>query len=387
MGIRVALICGLDIRRWRGGERFAVELARALIERGHSVTIFSKLQNGGPARLTKSAVQKGSRADVEWFRCVTIGDGAETVLVSPSLFKKLTRFDSIYCIDSSSLMNAYLAIFCKVCGIRFVHGMHTPVSVLLRSWSMIPRFSSRPLALYKKVYKRLFSVVPSVHVLREDVATQLRRSGFRGEIQAIPNFVYWDRPQEASGTPKPVFQVLWVGELMTQSKGIDILCQVVTAAISRDSRIQVCIVGGSGDGRPQVQTLASAHPETVSWKEFISDEELQHLYRTADLFLSTSRFEGFALTVLEAQAYGLPCVGLDIPGVRGVLSESSYSSMADPAHPERLADLVVSKSNDYFTDPVVYAAHRRSIQDRVQEEFGKERIVPMLEKMLSERVA
>ena len=43
-------------------------------------------------------------------------------------------------------------------------------------------------------------------------------------------------------------------------------------------------------------------------------DQLPELYGSADLFLSTSIYEGLSLSLLEAMSSGLPCIVSDIPG-------------------------------------------------------------------------
>ena len=63
----------------------------------------------------------------------------------------------------------------------------------------------------------------------------------------------------------------------------------------------------------------------------LSDDELERLYRAADLFAFPSTKEGFGLAALEALACGLPVVASDLDALRGFL-EHDRSALLVPAH-------------------------------------------------------
>jgi glycosyltransferase involved in cell wall biosynthesis len=56
-------------------------------------------------------------------------------------------------------------------------------------------------------------------------------------------------------------------------------------------------------------------PRVFSWEHMLK-ERMPLLYRAADGFIMTSKYEGFSLAVLEALAEGLPLILTDVPGFR-----------------------------------------------------------------------
>ena len=57
---------------------------------------------------------------------------------------------------------------------------------------------------------------------------------------------------------------------------------------------------------------------------YVSDERLRELYRGARAMVFPSRYEGFGLPPLQAQAAGVPVVASDIPVLREVLGEGAW---------------------------------------------------------------
>lgn len=81
------------------------------------------------------------------------------------------------------------------------------------------------------------------------------------------------------------------------------------------------IAGGMGWGSQESElALQSAQEagENVYYVGYVSDKERIALYQQASLYVSTSKYEGFGMPVLEAIASGTPAVLSDIPVFREV---------------------------------------------------------------------
>ena len=96
-----------------------------------------------------------------------------------------------------------------------------------------------------------------------------------------------------------------------------------------------------GDG-PLRRILPATRQRTgaLTWRSYIQDNaRLAEYYATADLFIHPGICETFGLVVLEAQACGLPCVG-----VRGSFMDANVMAgleqWAERNDPDDLADAV-----------------------------------------------
>ena len=107
-------------------------------------------------------------------------------------------------------------------------------------------------------------------------------------------------------------------------------------------------IAGHGELEAQLKNRARALglDERVRFLGFRAD--LPRLLGEADVFLSSSKWEGFGLSVVEAMAAGLPVVVSNIPGVAEVVGrEPKCGLFAAPSSPSDIAD----KLRSLLTDP------------------------------------
>ncbi|MFA6338657.1 MAG: glycosyltransferase family 4 protein [Candidatus Paceibacterota bacterium] len=84
------------------------------------------------------------------------------------------------------------------------------------------------------------------------------------------------------------------------------------------------IVAGSGDMQNQIirQTAQLGISDRVLFSGFLRDEELNSLYKNADLFIMPSVSEPFGLTALEAMQHGTPVIVSKQSGVSEVVNHA-----------------------------------------------------------------
>lgn len=148
--------------------------------------------------------------------------------------------------------------------------------------------------------------------------------------------------------------LLAVGRLHAY-KGFDLLLRAFALAYDKHPQWILRIVG-DGPQRVELQRMASdlGLAERVQFIGSVDDPEPE--FRAADLFVLSSRFEGFPNALCEAMAAGLPVVSFDCPwgpseiihnGVDGILVPPADVNalgavlsrlMADPAERARLAE-------------------------------------------------
>ena len=91
--------------------------------------------------------------------------------------------------------------------------------------------------------------------------------------------------------------------------------------------------------------------ENVEFKSGLSDEDLKQEYNSADLFLMPSinmndNLEGFGLVYLEANAFGLPCIGSKQSGAVDAILDGETGYLVEAGDTDDIADKVIKVLSD-----------------------------------------
>lgn len=191
-----------------------------------------------------------------------------------------------------------------------------------------------------------------------------------GRVQVVPDFVDTRRFRPARRAPKdPV--LLHVSNFRPVKRSEDAVRAFCLLRRSLPARL-VCL--GSGPGLEAARALAGRLGVT-RWVDFAGeDPEASRYLRASSLLLSTSEFEGFGMSILEAMACGVPVVSTDSGGVREVASESC-ARIVPVGDVEGLAAGALGVLQDADLARTMGAAGRR----RAEELFDVERVVPQYE--------
>ncbi|AZT84525.1 glycosyltransferase family 4 protein [Marinobacter sp. NP-4(2019)] len=162
-------------------------------------------------------------------------------------------------------------------------------------------------------------------------------------------------------------RVLAAGRL-TYQKGFDLLIKA-WSSLPEEQRegwnLRIC---GEGNDRPILERLIEKFGlgKEVQLVGQISD--IKSEYEGADLFVLSSRFEGFGLVVLEALSFGVPVVSFDCPAGPSEIIENEVDGVLVPSEDiERLSDAIASIINDEHKRLLMA---RAALRDRPQ--FSRE---------------
>lgn len=179
----------------------------------------------------------------------------------------------------------------------------------------------------------------------------------------------------AAARENGALRVMTVGRLFSRGmeKGQRQLIRVWPRIQARFPGAELYIVGG-GNGRAELRALAEASgvSSVVHFPGGVSDEQLAHLYDSADVFAMPSRHEGFGLVFAEAMSRGVPCIASRIDAGAEVVTDGETGLLVDPDNLEEVHDAIVRLLGDPALRRTMAAAARlRATEAFSQEQFDR----------------
>jgi glycosyltransferase involved in cell wall biosynthesis len=133
------------------------------------------------------------------------------------------------------------------------------------------------------------------------------------------------------------YQFLTIGRLVPQ-KDYPTLLRGLSVLTSQKMQFDLSILG-EGDKKFALQKLSYELnlENSILWVGKVEDTD--SFYKTSDLFILASRYEGFGMVFLEAMDYSLPIVCANSAAAKEVLGEH-YPGLFEIGNPQDLAKKV-----------------------------------------------
>ncbi len=306
------------------------------------------------------------------------GERARNVI--PSLFRlvRQLRPDVVFSTIGMNSANSLGRMFYPR-GTRIVLREGSSVTAYLKD---LARKSPATALIYRKIYKSLYNF-PDAVICQSDymLCDMIANLGVSEKIlYRIYNPVDFDKIekmlQEDSGKlfSDNVFNFLMVGNLV-HCKGYDILLPAFAKVRQQNPNVSLTILG-EGEERRNLEILIDKLNlnESVRMPGFAKNP---HIYaKQADVFVSSSRYEGFSNAIAESLACGTPVVATDCPSAnREVITEGVNGWFAEN---ENVASLVETINRAIIERKNLSA---ETIRRDCESRFALKKILPQFEKL------
>ena len=259
-------------------------------------------------------------------------------------------------------------------------GAGVPVIVSERSipaslGSIYPAPHAAAFGLARRV---LYPSAAAVVVQTEPVAHWARRHHLSRKIAVIPNVIEPLDDEHEAHSPRNSKVVLSVGRL-SREKGHDVLIRAFACVADKFPDWRLRIVG-DGILRSELSSLIESlglqrRVELAPTKKSVAMD-----YRTAEIFVLPSRFEGFPNALMEAMQSGCPVVSANCPvGPAEILSDGSDGLLFRNEDASGLASQLTILMQD--------GELRRSLGERARETVRKyepEVVLPIWDRLLDD---
>lgn len=357
-----------------------LQLARALVARGHEVRILGRGQGGarGPKLLFPIAIVAPFVREVRRFRPDVVqvheSDGALAALALATLGASLTPAPVLCAL----LQVSYLEEFRAVRPIRY-RGR-----VLGRPGTreLVFRWCKAPLQIvlgWMTAWLAEVVLAPS-----RITAGELSRDYRIDAPSVVPNATALESEEEppASVTRRPA-SLLFVGRLRLR-KGLEVALQAL-AMLSDGEPEPRLLVAGDGEHRARLEALAEdlGLGDRVQFLGRQSRDEVRALMDRATVLVVPSLYEGMPLVIVEAMQRSLAVVASSVSGIPEVVIDGETGWLVPSEDPEALARALAEAIGDFDESCRRGAAGKRRLQDN----FAPEKVAGLWEQAVASAVA
>lgn len=282
-----------------GAEQYMHEISRRWVEHGIKVTWFTGRDTGQAA----ADVIDGVRV---------LRAGGPLAIYARSALKLLRSgetFDAIVDCQNGIPFFSPLFVPADTPIVQLIHHVHQEqfATRFAPPLAALGRFLENSGA--KAVYGQRAIAAVSVSTRLE-----LRKLGFTGPVHVVPNGTIDVPARPGPRDPEPTIGVV---SRLVPHKRLDLLLGQFAVAARSIPNLRLEIVG-DGPEKPRLQQLAMdlGLDHAVTFHGYQPNEVRDDLLNRAWLTTSTSASEGWGCSVVEAAAWGVPCLALQVPGIR-----------------------------------------------------------------------
>ena len=174
-------------------------------------------------------------------------------------------------------------------------------------------------------------------------------SGHPGVVKTLPRL--------PNGTPFPTVYYLTCPRAVSAVSTLE-------ALVDADVPAKLMIIGrGSGADELRELALQRGVGDRLILRQDVGSDELPAAVRAADVVISTSEYEGFGLSIVEAMACGVPVVAMAAGGLTDVVDADRTGLLVGPGDVAALTDGLRRLAGDRELRQRFGAAGRERVQE------------------------
>jgi len=230
---------------------------------------------------------------------------------------------------------SYFGFLAILCGCRVIVVEHANPNVTF------PLLSKRQRSFLNVVLRRSTAVCVSRGSARSFKET------FGAEAQVAYNFVQFEADSNTAKTGQRDRTIVFLARLAPQKRASLLIDCFEKIAPECDWRLEIY---GAGEELEMLQNKAdsSQYKSRIKFGGWIDQPRV--VYERAGIFVLTSYYEGFGITLIEAMSLGTPCVSFDCPfGPDEIIEHGRSGMLVENGNVDELAKVLL----DLIRDPTL----------------------------------
>jgi 1,2-diacylglycerol 3-alpha-glucosyltransferase len=330
-----------------GAAYFTYRLATLLAKRGHNVSVMY------PSRSFKNTISNDKEVIVYGIRSIHL-PVYQNFRISPLFISRTVRrvvgeiSPDIVHIQNHFLIGKEAVSAAKKLGIPVIGTNHFMPENLVH-YLHLPGIAERwAQKLAWRQFVRVFEQLDFVTTPTKTAAALLVKAGLNKDVvpiscgidlerfKPINDGAYLER-RFAIPTDKPV--LLYVGRL-DKEKRIDMILRALPD-ILRVTTVHL-VLAGIGKDKLEELTEKLGIQQAVTFAGFVPDEDLQNIYRVADLFVTAGTAELQSIVTMEAMASGLPVVAVNAMALPELVHDGENGYLFSDGDSQMFAEKVIA---------------------------------------------
>jgi 1,2-diacylglycerol 3-alpha-glucosyltransferase len=332
-----------------GAAYFTYRLATMLSQRGHNVFVMC------PSRSFRNTVSNNNEVTVYGIRSIPIpiyrNFRISPLFIPPSVRKAVKQISpDIVHIQNHFLIGKEVVSAAKKLDIPAIGTNHFMPENLVH-YLHLPGIAERWVQkLAWRQFVRVFEQLDSVTTPTKTAAALLEKAALNKDVMPVSCGIDLERFKPTNDgtylkrrfaipTDKPV--LLYVGRLDKEKK-IDVVLRALPD-ILRITAVHL-VLAGLGKEKQNLETLAEklGIQKAVTFTGFVLDEDLQNIYRVADVFVTAGIAELQSIVTMEAMASGLPVVAVNAMALPELVHNGENGYLFSDGDSEMLAQRVIA---------------------------------------------
>lgn len=168
-------------------------------------------------------------------------------------------------------------------------------------------------------------------------------------------------------------QLIYAGRISQRQKRIFDLTRLAKALVKHNVNFDLTIIGNGNESaalKKQISDLDPAVKERISFQPGVPPAEMKSIWRSSDIFISVSEYEGTSISMLEAMSNGCIPVVTKVSGTGAVISQGENGFLSTIGDIEQMARSIADiDQNRQRLTQLGHAAHATIVQTYNFEDY------------------